>query len=296
MLHRCLALSCKDLTSSPAGWSIAVSADGGRVPAPIGGPDVWEVIAAARSAPERGEKRVHALAERIGVPVERVRIAVRYYSEYRDEVHRFLAANEQEAEQLERALEDERHLLGSSCCSTRCTPQPSPNSFEREGATSPPCTMRHIAHLKANPTRKCGRRRAVFWRTARPARSMANRSGRFGPIRHRAARHPTVRSSRRRWSARPVLSHARRAHICQAGSPRRTRQPPGRRKSRSASASRTCGVATARSLPTTIGARATKNPAFAGFFESGRPDLNRGPHRPERCALPGCATPRIRPV
>src|ERR1700747_3089460 len=36
----------------------------------------------------------------------------------------------------------------------------------------------------------------------------------------------------------------------------------------------------------------TKNPAFAGFFESGRPDLNRGPHRPERCALPGCATPR----
>ncbi len=26
---------------------------------------------------------------------------------------------------------------------------------------------------------------------------------------------------------------------------------------------------------------------------SGRPDLNRGPHRPERCALPGCATPRF---
>ena len=30
--------------------------------------------------------------------------------------------------------------------------------------------------------------------------------------------------------------------------------------------------------------------------KSGRPDLNRGPHRPERCALPGCATPRIEPV
>ncbi len=25
---------------------------------------------------------------------------------------------------------------------------------------------------------------------------------------------------------------------------------------------------------------------------SGRPDSNWGPHRPERCALPGCATPR----
>jgi len=38
-----------------------------------------------------------------------------------------------------------------------------------------------------------------------------------------------------------------------------------------------------------------KNPAFAGLL-SGRPDLNRGPHRPERCALPGCATPRMDPV
>src|SRR5438876_8737507 len=49
---------------------------------------------------------------------------------------------------------------------------------------------------------------------------------------------------------------------------------------------------TAHSLPNTNGDGQSKNPAFAGFFESGRPDLNRGPHRPERCALPGCATPR----
>ena len=31
---------------------------------------------------------------------------------------------------------------------------------------------------------------------------------------------------------------------------------------------------------------------LAVSHQSGRPDLNRGPHRPERCALPGCATPR----
>src|SRR3954471_19443036 len=36
---------------------------------------------------------------------------------------------------------------------------------------------------------------------------------------------------------------------------------------------------------------ARQAPAGA-FLQSGRPDLNRGPHRPERCALPGCATPR----
>ena len=84
----------------------------GRRAVVIGGPDVWEVIAAARSAPERGEELVHALAERIGVPVEKIRIAVRYHGEYPDEVDRFIAANEQEAEQLERALENERRLLG----------------------------------------------------------------------------------------------------------------------------------------------------------------------------------------
>jgi len=78
----------------------------------IGGPDVWEVIAAARSAPERGEKLVRALGERIGVPVEKIRIAVSYYGEYPDEVDRFIAANDQEAEQLEQALETERRLLG----------------------------------------------------------------------------------------------------------------------------------------------------------------------------------------
>jgi hypothetical protein len=84
----------------------------GRRAVVIAGPDVWEVVAAARSAPERGEDLVHALVERIGVPVERIRIAVSYYGEYPDEVDQFIAANEQEAEQLGRALENERRLLG----------------------------------------------------------------------------------------------------------------------------------------------------------------------------------------
>jgi hypothetical protein len=50
----------------------------GRRAVVVGGPDVWEVIA----APEHGEELVSALAERIGVPVEKIRIAVRYYAEY----------------------------------------------------------------------------------------------------------------------------------------------------------------------------------------------------------------------
>lgn len=88
------------------------SGPAGRRAVVVGGPDVWEVVAAARSAPERGESLVSALAERIGVPVEKVRLALRYYGEYPDEVDRFIAANEREAERLERALENEQRLLG----------------------------------------------------------------------------------------------------------------------------------------------------------------------------------------
>jgi hypothetical protein len=84
----------------------------GRRAVVIGGPDVWQVIAAARSAPERGQQLVRALGERIGIPVEKIRSAIRYYSEFPEDVDRFIEANEQEAEQLERALENERRLLG----------------------------------------------------------------------------------------------------------------------------------------------------------------------------------------
>lgn len=83
----------------------------GRRAVVVGGPDVWEVITAARSAPERGEELVDALAERIGVPRERIRIAIRYYSEYPDDVDGFIAMVEEEADRLEQALERERSLL-----------------------------------------------------------------------------------------------------------------------------------------------------------------------------------------
>jgi hypothetical protein len=84
----------------------------GRRAVVIGGPDVWEVIAAARSAPEHGEQLVTALAERIGVAAQKIRVAVSYYGEYPQEIDRLITANEQEAEQLERALENQRRLLG----------------------------------------------------------------------------------------------------------------------------------------------------------------------------------------
>jgi len=73
---------------------------------------VWEVIVAARSAAERGERLIDILAERIGVAPERIRTAIRYYAEYRDDVDRFIALIEEEGDRLERTLERERRILG----------------------------------------------------------------------------------------------------------------------------------------------------------------------------------------
>lgn len=83
----------------------------GRRPVVVGGPDVWEVIAAVRSAPERGDELVGALARRVGSSSEKVRIVVRYYAEYPDEIDRWIAMVDEEAERLELALERERRLL-----------------------------------------------------------------------------------------------------------------------------------------------------------------------------------------
>jgi hypothetical protein len=87
------------------------SGPAGRRAVVVGGPDVWEVVVAARSAPERGDELVSALAERSGAPEEKIRIAVRYYAEYPDEIDRWIAMVEDEAERLEQALDRERSLL-----------------------------------------------------------------------------------------------------------------------------------------------------------------------------------------
>jgi hypothetical protein len=83
----------------------------GRRPVVAGGPDVWEVVAAARSAPERGDDLVEALSSRVGASAEKIRSAVRYYAEYPEEIDRWITAVEQEADRLEQALERERSLL-----------------------------------------------------------------------------------------------------------------------------------------------------------------------------------------
>lgn len=83
----------------------------GRRAVVVGGPDVWEIVSAARSAPERGEALVSALAERLGIGERKIRAAIRYYGEYPEEIDEWISANDAEAEKLETALARERELL-----------------------------------------------------------------------------------------------------------------------------------------------------------------------------------------
>lgn len=84
----------------------------GRRAVVVGGPDVWEIVSAARSAPEKGEALVPALAERLGIGESKIRAAIRYYADFPEEIDDWIAANEAEAERLQAALARERELLG----------------------------------------------------------------------------------------------------------------------------------------------------------------------------------------
>lgn len=83
----------------------------GRRAGLVGGSDVWEVISALRTVPETGAARVAALAERLGLSEAKVRTAIRYYSEYPDEIDSWIAANDSEADRLEAAMRHEAELL-----------------------------------------------------------------------------------------------------------------------------------------------------------------------------------------
>jgi nitrogenase molybdenum-iron protein alpha/beta subunit len=84
----------------------------GRRAVVVGGPDVWEIVSALRGAPEKGEALVSALAQRLGIGEDKIRVAIRYYGEYPEEIDSWIAANDAEAERLEAALARERELLG----------------------------------------------------------------------------------------------------------------------------------------------------------------------------------------
>jgi hypothetical protein len=83
----------------------------GRRAALAAGPDVWEIIRVVRNVEAGGEAAVTEAAEWLSLAREQVDIAVRYYSEYPDEVDRWIDRVDEEARRAQQIWERRQDAL-----------------------------------------------------------------------------------------------------------------------------------------------------------------------------------------
>ncbi len=84
----------------------------GRRAALAGGPDVWEVVETLKGSEMSGEAAIEATAQWGGLTPAQVRLAVRYYGDFREEIDERIDANRREAERLRETWERAREALG----------------------------------------------------------------------------------------------------------------------------------------------------------------------------------------
>jgi hypothetical protein len=87
------------------------SGPAGRRAALAAGPDVWEIIRAVRNVEGSGEAAVGQTAEWLGLSREQVDIAVRYYSEYPDEIDRWIDRVDDEAHRAQQIWQRRQDAL-----------------------------------------------------------------------------------------------------------------------------------------------------------------------------------------
>ena len=88
----------------------------GRRAGIVAGPDVWEVVRAVKSArahePDIAEDDLLTMvADNTGVPVRLIRVAVRYWASYPDDIDAEITAAEAAEQTAEDAWQRERELL-----------------------------------------------------------------------------------------------------------------------------------------------------------------------------------------
>jgi uncharacterized protein (DUF433 family) len=84
----------------------------GRRAAMAGGPDVWEVIETLQGTGLTGNRAIAATAEWGSLTSAQIRVAVRYYAEYRDEVDERIRLNREEAERQRVSWQRMQEALG----------------------------------------------------------------------------------------------------------------------------------------------------------------------------------------
>ncbi len=83
----------------------------GRRPGLAGGPDVWEIIRVIKGAKAEGDGPLGHTAELTGLTTEQVRMAVRYFAAYADEIDAWIQRVDEEAAQAEASWQREQALL-----------------------------------------------------------------------------------------------------------------------------------------------------------------------------------------
>ena len=87
------------------------SGPAGRRPGLAGGPDLWEVVRVFTGAETQGEDALRRTADLTGLTPEQVRMALRYYAEYPDEIAAWIRRVDEEAARAEAAWRREQALL-----------------------------------------------------------------------------------------------------------------------------------------------------------------------------------------
>ncbi len=85
----------------------------GRRAAIAGGPDVWQVVVAARHAPGQGESKVVDVAEQLSLEAHAVRLAIDFAATHPEETERLIDANATAAEDARRLAEQRERLIAS---------------------------------------------------------------------------------------------------------------------------------------------------------------------------------------
>jgi hypothetical protein len=83
----------------------------GRRAAVLGGPDVWELVRALKSAPGRGEQRIRRLAAELGLARPMVAAALEFYTAFPEEIDARISADERAARRIRKLVERRERLL-----------------------------------------------------------------------------------------------------------------------------------------------------------------------------------------
>jgi hypothetical protein len=83
----------------------------GRRASLVGGPDVWEVVAALSYSETRGDAAIDVIGEELDLSTAQVRTALAYFGAYPDEIEEAIADNERAAAEALRSWESQQRLL-----------------------------------------------------------------------------------------------------------------------------------------------------------------------------------------